>query len=64
MPEKAIISGLNSSMRSYRYRLSFVILVFSELGRYTDEYLEVDARHGTGQYGKVFFIEQVIDAAL
>lgn len=28
------------------------------------EYLEIDARHGTGQYGKVFFIEQVVDAAL
>lgn len=38
--------------------------VFSELGCYADEYLEIDARHGTGQYGKVFFIEQVVDAAL
>lgn len=37
---------------------------FFELGCYADEYLEIDARHGTGQYGKVFFIEQVVDAAL
>ena len=41
-----------------------LFLFFPELGRYADEYLEIDARHGTGQYGKVFFIEQVVDAAL
>jgi len=45
--------------------LKYIIgFVFSELGCYADEYLEIDARHGTGQYGKVFFIEQVVDAAL
>lgn len=50
--------------RDQRARRRIALFLFTPLGAYVEENLEIQARHGTGQHRKVLFIEQVFNRCL